>query len=88
MRHRAGIGLSEQSDAVVIIVSEETGAISVAVDGMLKRHLTASTLDKILHNELVSENIDDSRRNIFTNMIRTLFKVKNDEQDKSAEKTV
>ena len=40
MRHRAGIGLSEQSDAVVVIVSEETGAISMAVDGMLKRHLS------------------------------------------------
>ena len=40
MRHRAGIGMSEHSDAVVVIVSEETGSISVAVGGMLKRHLT------------------------------------------------
>ncbi|MBQ6249683.1 MAG: diadenylate cyclase CdaA, partial [Oscillospiraceae bacterium] len=39
MRHRAGIGMSENSDAVVVIVSEETGSISVAVGGMLKRHL-------------------------------------------------
>lgn len=52
MRHRAGIGISESSDAVVAIVSEETGAISVAIDGMLKRHLTADTLEKILTNEL------------------------------------
>ncbi len=36
MRHRAGIGMSEVSDAVVVIVSEETGSISVAIDGMLK----------------------------------------------------
>ena len=35
MRHRAGIGMSEHSDAVVVIVSEETGSISVAMDGML-----------------------------------------------------
>lgn len=54
MRHRAGIGMSEHSDAVVAIVSEETGAISVAVDGMLKRHLTQETFEKILRNELTT----------------------------------
>lgn len=52
-RHRAGIGMSEKSDAVVVIVSEETGAISVAIRGMLKRHLTPQTLDKLLRNELI-----------------------------------
>ena len=52
-RHRAGIGMSENSDAVVVIVSEETGAISVAIRGMLKRHLTAQTLEKLLTNELM-----------------------------------
>ena len=51
-RHRAGVGLSEISDAVVVIVSEETGAISVAVGGVLKRYLTPQTLDRMLHNEL------------------------------------
>ena len=45
MRHRAGIGMSENSDAVVVIVSEETGSISVATGGMLKRHLKAETLE-------------------------------------------
>lgn len=52
-RHRAGLGMSENSDAVVVIVSEETGAISVAIRGMLKRHLTGPTLEKLLTNELI-----------------------------------
>ncbi len=55
-RHRAGVGMSEVSDAVVVIVSEETGAISVAVNGMLKRHLAPQTLEKLLRQELCPEN--------------------------------
>ena len=51
-RHRAGVGMSEASDAVVVIVSEETGTISVAVGGMLKRHLASQTLERLLRNEL------------------------------------
>ena len=51
-RHRAGVGMSEASDAVVVIVSEETGTISVAVGGMLKRHLAPQTLEKLLRHEL------------------------------------
>lgn len=53
MRHRAGIGMSENSDAIVAIVSEETGAISVASNGRLKRHLAPETLDRLLRNELL-----------------------------------
>ncbi len=55
MRHRAAIGMSEHSDAVIAIISEETGAISIAVDGMLKRHLSPETFEKILRNELIIE---------------------------------
>ena len=54
-RHRAGVGTSEASDAVVVIVSEETGTISVAVGGMLKRHLAPQTLERLLRQELVKE---------------------------------
>lgn len=59
-RHRAGIGMSEASDAVVVVVSEETGSISVAVDGMLKRHLAHDTFEKILRNELLPEDEENS----------------------------
>ena len=59
MRHRAGIGVSEQTDAIVAIVSEETGSISVAVGGMLKRHLAPETLERLLRNELMPEKKED-----------------------------
>ena len=87
MRHRAGIGLCEQSDAVVVIVSEETGAASVAMEGMLKRHLSPATLDKILRSELIREDDSQSKRGLFT-FIKNFFKVKNDEEDKSDEKNI
>jgi diadenylate cyclase len=54
-RHRAGVGMSEASDAVVVIVSEETGTISVAVGGVLKRHLAPRTLERLLRNELCKQ---------------------------------
>ena len=54
-RHRAGVGMSEVTDAVIIIVSEETGVISVAVGGMLKRHLASQTLERLLRHELAPE---------------------------------
>ena len=52
-RHRAGVGISEVlSDTLTVIVSEETGSISVATGGVLKRHLAPETLRKLLQNEL------------------------------------
>lgn len=61
MRHRAGIGMSEHSDAVVVIVSEETGSISAAVGGLLKRHLAPETLEQLLRNELMSDKKEERR---------------------------
>ena len=87
MRHRAGIGLSEQSDAVVVIVSEETGSISVAIEGMLKRHLTAATFEKLLRSELIHDE-DEARNRSFINNLKKYFKVKKHEEDKPDEKPV
>lgn len=63
-RHRAGVGMSEVSDAVVVIVSEETGTISVAVGGMLKRHLAPQTLERLLRNELCPEEPEANEKNL------------------------
>ena len=49
-RHRAGIGITENSDALVLIVSEETGAISMASEGKLTRFLDIKTVEKMLLN--------------------------------------
>ena len=65
MRHRAGIGASEHTDAVVAIVSEETGSISVAVGGMLKPHLAPETLERLLRNELLPERENDEAASKF-----------------------
>ena len=61
MRHRAGIGMSENADAVVVIVSEETGSISVTIGGMLKRHLKPETLANILRNELLPQEVQEDK---------------------------
>ena len=47
--------MSEVSDAVVVVVSEDTGTISVAVGGMLKRHLAPQMLGRLLYNELMPD---------------------------------
>ena len=79
MRHRAGIGLSEQSDAVVVIVSEETGAISVAVEGMLKRHLSGSALEKILRSELVPQSDTTGSRGLIPRLSKLFVRKQNEE---------
>ncbi len=54
-RHRAALGISEQSDAVVLVVSEETGVISIAVEGQLERDFTRDKLIKRLNELLLDE---------------------------------
>ena len=80
-RHRAGVGMSEVSDAVVVIVSEETGTISVAVGGMLKRHLAAKTLEKLLHNELCPDQ-DDPEASLVLRLKQKLQKKEGDRHER------
>lgn len=63
-RHRAAIGISEQSDAMVLVVSEETGAISIARNGDLMRYLTADDVKGILRSSLIKPTVN-VRESIF-----------------------
>lgn len=84
MRHRAGIGMSENSDAVVVIVSEETGSISVALGGMLKRHLKPETLGQLLRNELMpqpEEEVTEKSRFALLDLLRIRRKEEQDGEE-------
>ncbi len=82
-RHRAAIGMSENSDAVVVIVSEETGIISLAVNGELRRGFDAITL----HSELTELLIESSNANTgFFGRIKGVFTKKIDETNDEPEK--
>ena len=80
-RHRAGVGVSEVSDALVVIVSEETGAISVAEEGMLKRHLATQTLKKLLIAELIGE---EAQKNGVLEMLKRKGRKKGGDGDETA----
>lgn len=59
-RHRAAIGMSENSDAIVIVVSEETGTISVAENGELTRGFSKESLSKLLKKRLIPETTPEN----------------------------
>lgn len=71
-RHRAGVGMSEATDAVVVIVSEENGSISVAAGGMLKRFLKVETLDKLLRQELHTVDSQEESANFPAQVLKKL----------------
>jgi len=64
-RHRAGIGVTENTDAISVIVSEETGKISVARNGVLTRNVTGDTLRMLLKGSLIKELDKNTKRNKF-----------------------
>lgn len=66
-RHRAAIGMSENSDAVVLVVSEETGSISIAMNGRIARDYNSVTLKEELYLNLLDP--EEKKKNIFTDII-------------------
>ncbi len=73
-RHRAAIGMSENSDAIVIVVSEETGTISVAENGELTRGFSKESLRKLLYSKLVPEKEINSGRDNFAGRVISRWK--------------
>lgn len=84
-RHRAGLGITEHTDAVVVICSEETGSISVAMEGMLKRHLAPETLERLLRNELLTDQEEEGKKTLLNTPTManflSLFKGKKEDDD-------
>ena len=75
-RHRAAVGLSEVTDALVVVVSEETGDISITYQGKILRSLSAEDLKKNLHEHLIENNTQQSIEN--NHLLKNLFSKRND----------
>lgn len=74
-RHHAAVGISEVSDAIAIVVSEETGIVSVAVNGEIVRRITPEKLSSLLRESLLVTD-DDGENKSFVKSITDVFKKK------------
>ena len=86
-RHRAGIGISKESDSIAIIVSEETGKISIAKDGTLIADVREDVLKKILISNIVTKRLNEAKinkhkKNKFLETIKNFFKKDKNEKEK------
>ena len=81
-RHRAGLGISEVSDAIAIIISEETGIISMAADGRLSRFLDIKSIEKQLFNMYLSDQPDEDSLLV---KLRNLLRRKDNENESEAD---
>lgn len=80
-RHRAAVGMTESTDSLCVVVSEETGSISVSSKGMLKRHLSKATLTKLLMFELTSEKENEAKKHKFVFLNLFMKKHKEGKED-------
>lgn len=86
-RHRAAIGMSENSDAVVVVVSEETGTVSIAVDGKLIRGLSKGDLISKLEELLIGQADKEKESNVHKTIEKILPIAKKDKAEKSKKKS-
>ena len=74
-RHRAAIGMTENSDAIVLIVSEESGTISITFNGQITRNYTVESAFEVLKEKLVFEN-EQYNDTLFNRMVKKVFQKK------------
>lgn len=87
-RHRAGIGISKESDSLAIIVSEETGKVSVAKDGTLIADVREDALKKILISNIVTKRLNEAKANEESKKIKEKIKKFFKKKDKTKSEKV